>query len=74
MWNKGLSYRERQGIGQAGMNKDTNSNVGDALNADTNKSHALHTDENAPKHSLGRINPVVGRLCKERAHLAQHIP
>ena len=55
MWNKGLSYRERQGIGRAGINKDTNSNVGDALNADTNKSHAVNTDENAPKHSLGLV-------------------
>ena len=55
MWNKGLSYRERHGLGQVGMNKDTNSNVGDALNADTNKSHAVNTDENVPKHSLGLV-------------------
>ena len=55
MWNKGLSYREHQGIGHAGMNKDTNSNVGDALNADTNKSHVVNTDRDASKHSLGLV-------------------
>ena len=27
MWNKGLSYRERHGLGHAGMNKGINTNV-----------------------------------------------
>ena len=45
MWNKGLSYRERHGLGHAGMNKGINTNVDDTL----------HTDTNASKHSLGLV-------------------
>ena len=45
MWNKGLSYRERHGLGHAGMNKVINTNVDDTL----------HTDTNASKHSLGLV-------------------
>ena len=45
MWNKNLSYRERHGLGHAGINKGINMNVGDML----------HTDRNASKHSLGLV-------------------
>ena len=45
MWNKGLSYRERHGLGHAGMNKGINTNVDDTL----------HTDTNASRHSLGLV-------------------
>ena len=45
MWNKGLSYRERHGLGHAGMNKGINTNVDDTL----------HTDTNESNHSLGLV-------------------
>ena len=56
MWNKGLSYRERHGLGHAGMNKVINTNVDDTL----------HTDTNASKHSLGLVFslPLTGRFLK----------
>ena len=48
MWNKGLSYRERHGLGPVGMNKDTNSNE-----STLNK---LRTDLNNEYSAMGYIS------------------
>ena len=45
MWNKGLSYRERHGLRNVGINKITNTKTGDTLNP----------DKNVSKHSLGLV-------------------
>ena len=45
MWNKGLSYRERHGLRNVGINKITNTKTGDMLNP----------DKNVSKHSLGLV-------------------
>ena len=45
MWNKGLSYRERHGLRNVGINKITNTKTGDTLNPDKIVSN----------HSLGLV-------------------
>lgn len=56
MWNKGLSYRERHGLRNVGINKITNTKTGDMLNP----------DKNVSKHSLGLVFslPLTGRFQK----------
>ena len=56
MWNKGLSYRERHGLRNVGINKITNTKTGDTLNPDKIVSN----------HSLGLVFslPLTGRFQK----------